>query len=295
MWEEVLSYARMDLILVRYAELGLKSQAVRKRFERILVDNMMSNLADAGMEALITTEQGRVFVEPQDIDQAIKVLKRVMGIASVSPVLKCKADMETMKRVAAEYSKPLYHPGQSFAVKARRAGEHSFTSNDVGKEVGSAIWIANQEKKPRVDLKHPDVEFFVEVRDRNAYIVSEYVPGPGGLPMGSQGRVVALLERERDALAAWLIMKRGCRIIAIADQENEAVRILRRWDADLKVVAGGELAEVAKRNRALAVVFGYGLDDFEKIKRIDLPVPAFFSLVGMSEEEIEERLTAIRQ
>ena len=112
--------------------------------------------------------------------------------------------------------------------------------------------------------------------------------------MGSQGRVVALLERERDALAAWLIMKRGCRIIAIADEENEAVRILHRWDADLKVVANGDLAEVARKNRALAVVFGYGLDDFEKIKSIDFPVPAFFPLVGMSEEEIEERLRAIR-
>ncbi len=285
----------MDLILVRYAELGLKSQAVRKRFERILVDNMMSNLADAGLEALITTEQGRVFVEPQDIDQAVKVLRRVMGIASVSPVLRCRADMETMKRVAAEYSKSLYHQGQSFAVKARRAGQHSFTSNDVGKEVGSAIWIANEEKGPKVDLKNPDVEIFVEVRDKNAYIFSEYVPGPGGLPMGSQGRVVALLERERDALAAWLIMKRGCRVIAIAKQENEAVRILRRWDSDLKVVGDGELAEVAKKNRALAAVFGYGLDDFEKIKRIDIPVPAFFPLVGMSEEEIGERLRVIKE
>ena len=90
----------MDLILVRYAEMGLKSQAVRKRFERILVDNMMSNLAEAGLEALITTEQGRIFVEPQDIDRAIKVLKRVMGVASLSPVLRCRSDMETMKRVA---------------------------------------------------------------------------------------------------------------------------------------------------------------------------------------------------
>jgi len=285
----------MDLILVRYAELGLKSQAVRKRFERILVDNMMSNLADAGLEALITTEQGRVFVEPQDIDQAIKVLKRVMGIASVSPVLKCKADMETMKRVAAEYSKSLYHKGQSFGVRARRAGEHSFTSNEVGKEVGSAIWIANLEKNPRVDLKHPDLEIFVEVRDKNAYIFSEYVPGPGGLPMGSQGRVLTLLEKEKDALAAWLIMKRGCRVIAISDDENEAVRILRRWDADLKVVSNGDLAEVSKKNRALAVVFGYGLEDFEKIKSIDIPVPAFFPLVGMSVEEIAERLRAIKE
>jgi thiamine biosynthesis protein ThiI len=285
----------MDLILVRYAELGLKSQVVRKRFARILIDNMMSNLADARLEALITTEQGRIFVEPQDIDQAVCVIKRVMGVASLSSALHCKADMETMKRVAAEYSKPLYHQGQSFAIRARRTGEHSFTSNDVGREVGSAVWVANEDKGPRVDLTRPDVEIFVEVRDRNAYIFSEYVPGPGGLPMSSQGRVMALLERERDALAAWLIMKRGCRIIAIADEENEAVRILRRWDADLRVVADGDLAEISKKNRALATVFGYGLDDFKKIKSTDVPVPAFFPLVGMSDDEIEERLRAIKQ
>ena len=202
--------------------------------------------------------------------------------------------MESMGSAAAEMSRPLLGRGQSFAVKARRVGDHSYTSMDVGREVGSAVFLANEEKVPRVDLRHPDVVFYVEVRGKVAYVFSEYVPGPGGLPLGTQGRALALLEKKRDALAAWLIMKRGCRVIAVADKENEVVGLLREWDPDLKSVEAGDWSELAKQNRALAFVFGYTVDDAEKIKKLALPVPAFFPLVGMSDEEIGKRLRGIQ-
>ena len=64
----------MGSILVRYAELGLKSRSVRRRFESILVDNLMSSLANAGLEGLVTTEYGRIFVEVDDAERAIKAL-----------------------------------------------------------------------------------------------------------------------------------------------------------------------------------------------------------------------------
>jgi thiamine biosynthesis protein ThiI len=283
----------VSLILVRYAELGLKSRPVRRRFEQVLVANMMAALARAGVEALVKQEQGRVFIETNDREKAMRALIRVFGIASLSPVVKVPSDMESMGRAAAEISRPLLGKGQSFAVKARRVGDHSYTSMDVGREVGSAVFLANEEKGPRVDLTHPDVVFYVEVRGKLAYVFSEYVPGPGGLPLGTQGRALALVEKNRDALAAWLIMKRGCRVIAVAREENEAIHILRDWDPELKVVAPGECADLAKQNRALAVVFGFTVDDAEKIKRLALPVPAFFPLIGMNDEEIGKRLKGI--
>jgi thiamine biosynthesis protein ThiI len=283
----------MDLVLVRYAEMGLKSRAVRKRFESILVDNMMTALAAAGVEGLVTTEHGRIFVEASDQEKAVRALSRVFGVASVSPTVSCASGMEEMKLAISAFSLPLFKGGEGFAVRARRTGEHPFTSMDLGRELGSAIFLANHEKGVRVDLTSPDVEVFVEVRGRRAYIFSTYVPGPGGLPLGSQGKVVALVEGERDALAAWLVMKRGCRIIALGEEGSPGVRLLRAWDPGMKVMARENMAEAVSKNRALALVFGYSLQEFEAIRSVDATVPAFFPLVGMGEDEISKRLEGI--
>jgi len=287
-------FAIMELVLVRYAEMGLKSRAVRKRFESILVENMMSALARAGVEGIITTEQGRVFVETLRVGEAVVALSRVFGVSSVSPVLRTSSDLEVMRQAIATFSQGLLRQNQSFAVRARRTGTHPYTSMDLGRELGSAVWLANEDKKPRVDLGDPDVEFFVEVREKKAYMFSEYVAGPGGLPMGSQGKVIAVLEREKDAVAAWLIMKRGCRVIGVGGEDGPAVAALRPWDPDIKVVPEGDIAELVRRHKAMAVVFGYGLEDFQRISELKILAPAFYPLVGMTEEEIEERFRAIK-
>jgi thiamine biosynthesis protein ThiI len=284
----------MHTILVRYAEIGLKSRPIRKRFETILVNNLMDALMGEGIEALVTAQYGRIFVEAGDVDRASRALARVFGVASVSPVAGCSSDLEEMKRVIADLSQPLLSEGQSFAVRARRIGDHPYTSMDLGRELGSAVYLANEDKGIRVDLTDPDVVVHVEVRDRRAYLFSSSIPGPGGLPLGSQGKVLAVLEEERDALAAWLIMKRGCRTIAVGEEGSAAVGILKAWDPKLRVLPTQDLAEASRRYKALAVVFGYSLKDFEKMRNIDIPVPAFFPLVGMDEKEIEERLERIR-
>lgn len=284
----------MDLVLVRYAEIGLKSRAVRRRFEDILLENMMSALVGVGVEALVSREQGRIFVRTERVRVAVGALSRVFGVASVSPVLRTTSDLDDMKRAIADYSLGLMKEGRSFAVRARRTGSHPYTSMDLGRELGSAVYLANEGKHPKVDLRRPDLEFFVEVRDNKAYIFSEYVAGPGGLPMGSQGRVVALLEEERDAVAAWLIMKRGCRVIGIGEEDMEPVKILRRWDPEMRLVPPCDMAEAVRRHKAVAAVFGYRVEDFEKIRAVSIPAPAFYPIVGMSKEEVAERVSAIR-
>lgn len=173
----------VSLILVRYAELGLKSRPVRRRFEQVLVANMMAGLAKAGVEALVRSEQGRVFIETDKERDAVRAISRVFGVASLSVVMKTDSDMESMGKAAAELSRPILSEGRSFAVKARRVGDQAYTSMDVGREVGSAIFLANEEKMVKVDLTRPDVVFFVEVRGKVAYIFSTYIPGPGGLPL----------------------------------------------------------------------------------------------------------------
>ena len=242
------------------------------------------------MEALVNCEQGRIYVRTDRIDEATAELTHVFGVASVSPAIECGSDMTEMQSVAAELSRSMIGQGTSFAVKARREGTHPYTSMEVGREVGSAIFLANQDRGARVDLTRPDVTIYVEVRGTKAFIFDRYIPGPGGLPLGSQGKVVASVHSDRDALAAWMLMKRGCKVLVWGDRHAD---VLHDWDPRLKMLDSGSLQAAVHSSKAMGTVFGYRMEDIEQIRSLDLGVPAFYPLVGMTDAEVEERLTSI--
>ncbi len=273
---------------MRYAEMGLKGPPVRKRFESILVNNIMDALAREGVECLVTTEHGRIFLEVGDMARAVDTLSRVFGVSSVSPTRMCGSDMEEIKHTAVEVAKEVLVPGMRFAVRARREGTHPYTSMDIGREVGSAIYLAVNGLE--VDLSSPEAEVFVEVRNNRAYVFTESVPGPGGLPMGSQGKVLAVIDSDRDALAAWMMMKRGARVIAVSDSP---VTLLDRWCPSLRVDSG-DLDHLVWKLEALGVVHGHTIDHIEDIKAAVRDVPTYFPLVGMNEKEIERGLRVLR-
>jgi thiamine biosynthesis protein ThiI len=280
----------MDVILVRYAEVGLKSRGVRTRFEKVLVGNMMSLLARDGVEALVRIDQGRIYVETDQVERACRSLRRVFGVASVSPAWRTSSDMETMRRKAAEISASVLPDRSTFKIEARRTGTHPYTSMDAARSLGEAVLMAHEGRGVKVDIHHPDTTIWVEIRDDKAYLFTDYLDGPGGLPMGSQGRVLVRLERERDALAAWMVMKRGCKVIALAEEDNEAVRLAMLWDPEMRVEPMGVLEQQLRSQRASALVFGYGIEDMERIKDVRVSAPVFYPLVGMSSEEIAMRM-----
>lgn len=227
-------------ILVRYGEIGIKSPSVRTRFEKRLQTNIETAFMARGIEGAVIREWGRFYVQVSDLPVALGVLTRTFGIVSVSPADEVPADLPSLKAELAERSRSLLKPGQSYAVRARRTGDQPFTSMDIQREVGSAIFVANAEKNLRVDLSHPDVEFFLEVRPDKAFFYQEVFPGPGGLPLGTQGRVTALLEAPESALALWLMMRRGCTVLPLALEPvspalREALEALSDWVPGLKV------------------------------------------------------------
>ncbi len=283
----------MDLILVRYAEMGLKSATVRKRFEKVLVDNIMAALAAERIEGLVESERGRIYVKTDRIEEAIRPVSRVFGVASLSRAIVTTSNMDEIRSLVVSYSRKRLKKRDSFAMRVRRTGTHPFTSADVARDVGAAVVSANVDLEVTVDLDSPDLELFVEVRNNRAFIFSEYVPGPGGLPMGSQGKILAIVDKERDVVAAWLMMKRGCKVVLVSSADH-LIDILAKWDPSLRVTSPVPLEQLTISHRALAVAFGYGVEDIEEIKKISLRVPAFFPLVGMNEEEIEKRFEAIR-
>ncbi len=135
----------------------------------------------------------------------------------------------------------------------------------------------------RVGLTKPDVTIYVEVREKKAYVFHEYVPGPGGLPMDRQGKVIGIVESDQDALAVWMLMKRGCRVTVLSTT-GKGVDILERWDPHLKVISGIDIDEAVHDSKAQAVVLGLRMSDIQVVKGMHMSIPVFFPLIGINRQ-----------
>jgi thiamine biosynthesis protein ThiI len=225
----------MGLILLRYGEIALKGQN-RSYFFRKLRHNVRRCLKANNIAGDVWQEGQRVYLETDQMQEAVAAVRRVFGIVSLSPVqvVPLEPSAESLEAIAQE-AVALAHraglnPAKSFRVKARRA-DKSFPviSPDIDRQVGAAIVTATG---AQVDLSAgADVEIGVEVQPRRALVFGEVIAGPGGLPLGTQGRVVALLSSGIDSpVAAWLMMKRGCSVIpvhfAVSQAQAEQVKAI---------------------------------------------------------------------
>ncbi|KCZ73024.1 thiazole biosynthesis/tRNA modification protein ThiI [Candidatus Methanoperedens nitroreducens] len=229
-----------NVILVRYDELALKSKRVRARYEQILIKNIKAMLnADGSSYSDISREMGRIFIHSDDPD-ALKSASKVFGVVSASPAYTCDPTLEAAAELSAEVADTI-REDQSFAIRARRAGNHEFTSRDIAIACGDAVF-EKVNKNIRVDLDNPDLEIFVELRQDKAYVFTGSIKGVGGLPMGTQGRMIALISGGIDSpVAAWLMMKRGCEIIPLylnnspfsddttRERAMQCIDVLQRW------------------------------------------------------------------
>lgn len=283
------------VLLVRFGELALKSRFVRRQLRDRLVANIQDLFAAEGVECITEADEARVYVHVDDVAKAHTILGRVFGIVSLSPATEVHSDLDSLRKaVLSEASRGL-SPGQSFALRIRRVGTHSFTSQDLARELGDEVRRAHPDV--RVNLTLPDVEIHVEVRHNRAFVFREIWPGPGGLPLGSQGRALAVVQDEAGLVAAWMGMKRGCRI-AVATSDGQGVaEPLRKWDVRLKVLglpADGNLGEIVRIARAEAVFLGTRWETFDPKSRTPLDVPIFEPVIGLREEEIGRLAARIR-
>lgn len=199
---------RNRTIIVRYGEIGIKSPKIRRKFENRLISNIKSLI-----HCEIESSPGRIFLYPKIYPEAIASLKKIFGVVSFSPAVSTKTDYNSIKKTLKSYIKELIHEDlfsseNTFAIRSRRVGSHDFTSQEMAAFCGSVIV---EETSASVDLSNPDFQLFIEVRGDKTYIFHEKISGPGGLPIGTQGRVLALLSDGIDSpVAAYLMMKRGC-------------------------------------------------------------------------------------
>ena len=204
--------------LIKYAEIAIKGKN-RYLFEDALVSQMNHALKKVDGTFRIRKEQGRIYIEMDgeyDYDEAVEALKCVFGIVGICPVV--ILEDEGFDKLAEEV---IHHIDEAypdkhftFKVNARRARKnYPLESMEINAQLGERILNAFPET--RVDVHKPEVVINVEIRNQiNVY--STVIPGPGGMPVGTNGKAMLLLSGGIDSpVAGYMIAKRGVKIDAV--------------------------------------------------------------------------------
>jgi thiamine biosynthesis protein ThiI len=253
-----------DTVLVRHGDVNTKSNRVKRYMEGLLAENLEAVLADRSISGEVERRWNRPLIHTSEdaVEAATAAAADTFGVVSASPALTVSIEkaqiLEALEETAREH-----YDGGTFAVDARRSDKTlPYDSEELAREAGTAIWeTVADEFEPEVDLDDPDLTFGVEVREDVAFVYLEHVDGPGGLPLGSQEPVIALVSGGIDSpVAAYEMMKRGSPVIPAyvdlgdyggIDHEAralETVRILSEYapnfDMQVYEIPGGETVDL---------------------------------------------------
>jgi len=232
--------------LVHYHELGLK-RGNRPLFLRHLARNLRRAASDLAPVKLRQVS-GRLLLDLEDHPDPAAVrdrVRRVCGVASVALAYRVVSTVDAMKAVIARLIEE--RSFASFRITARRAFKtYPMTSVELNRELGAFVL---ERVASRVDLRHPELEIHVEVMPAETFVYVDTVAGPGGLPVGASGTVATLLSGGIDSpVAAWRMMKRGCRVVFVhfhsvpylpptsQAKARALVGLLTQWQYDSKLV-----------------------------------------------------------
>ena len=203
--------------LIKYAEIAIKGKN-RHLFEDALVSRMVHALEPVDGEFKVRKEQGRIYVEAlgdYDYEEVITALSHVFGIVGICPVVIVEDEgFDGLAEEVVSYIDKVYpDKNLTFKVDARRARKnYPMDSMEINAELGGRILDAYPQMK--VDVHNPDIKIHVEIRNQ-INIYSQEIPGPGGMPVGTNGKAMLLLSGGIDSpVAGYMIAKRGVKIDA---------------------------------------------------------------------------------
>ena len=238
-----------EMILLKLGELVLKGLN-RRSFEDKLQANIHRRLNHLG-RFRVYTRQSTTYVEPMedscDMDGAWEAMKKVFGVVGLSRARACEKDKDAILQTCREYLDGELKRAHTFKVETKRADKtFPMTSIQLSQYVGGEL----DELYPnlQVDVHHPELTVYVEIRDYAAFVHANPDPGAGGLPVGINGRAVALLSGGIDSpVASWMIAKRGVALEMVhffsypytspeaKDKVLELARLLTPWCGRLTV------------------------------------------------------------
>ena len=181
--------------LIKYAEIGVKGKN-KYLFEEALAQQVKYALKRCEGEFKVTRTDGRIYIHALsdfDYDETVDSLKTVFGVSGICPVIHVEDEgYENLARTLTAYVDEVYKDKNiTFKIHARRARKnYPMDSMELNRELGGAVLEAFPEMK--VDVHEPDVMLHVEIREK-IYIYSIEIPGPGGMPVGSNGKAMLLL------------------------------------------------------------------------------------------------------
>jgi thiamine biosynthesis protein ThiI len=249
-----------NAIIIRFGEIFLKRQKKRFFLDRLLknIQHALAVFDDLRVSApygriMITRPCPKSEVPPplgEDLESILDAVGRVFGIESYSPAVLCARDMETLHAevTAAADRALLRRPNvSSFKIATRRVDKtFPMQSSEVNAELGGAVLGPHPDL--RVDLNNPDLTVGVEIHPRYTAVHAESLPGPGGLPVGSNGSALLLLSGGIDSpVAGWRVAKRGVHVDGLyfhafpytGDQTKEKVitlaREIARWQGPMRL------------------------------------------------------------
>ena len=202
-------------IMIRYGELSTKGKN-RMRFINKLRNNI-SDVLSIYPQVKVTADRDRAhaYLNGADYEPVAESLKQVFGIQNFSPVCKVEKSVEVLKSAVQEIMKDIYKEGMTFKISSKRS-DHNFEldSRELNQTLGGAVFEAIP--NVQAQMKNPDINLQVEIREEAAYLSYETIRGAGGLPVGTSGKGMLMLSGGIDSpVAGYLALKRGVDIEAV--------------------------------------------------------------------------------
>jgi len=199
----------INRVLVRYGDIGTKSEPVRSNMVSVLRQRIQDRLEYEELEfEKVKHQNARIIVLTEDYKAVARAVSEIPGVASCSPAVVTGPDLDSIKSASR-----IFEVGETFGVEANRSGQHDFDTRDICIELGS---FTEEKTGSSVDLDNPDTWLEVDLREDEAYVFTRRYEGPDGLPVGSSGSLAALVSGGIDSpVAAHEIMTRGCDIMPV--------------------------------------------------------------------------------
>ena len=325
-----MSKASQPVVLVASSEFTLKSSPVRRTLEQRLIDDLKFALTRAGFDGFrVEKEAGRLVVlgAKGPGDSAVPC-SSVFGVAYAAPAqLLMHISLADITGTIASLAQQRLQTGQSFAVRAHRSTPGGISRRDVEVKGGAEVLQVMKQQGVTVDLDDPDVTFYVDLVGEDAYVYCERLQGPGGLPLSSQWKMLAVLDSGPPSiLAAYAMMRRGCVVelfiptsgvirgleartqLALARRLDRLVTrpnhkaftleidpLLEKSSNDLPAGSDGWrqlvrslAARFAKEKRFKALVLGDVSGNLGASTVTGVELPVFYPLLGLEEEDLAE-------